>query len=100
MKTIFSIAAAFALTAFAPTLTEIGSASHGRHLMLAEASGPSPGSHDTALYAEANGPSRGSHDTALYAEANGPTPGSHDTSLYAEGESSGPTRGSHDSAQG
>ena len=103
MKTLLTVAAVLGLTAIVPTLGDIGAvrASRNHQVILAEASGPSAGSRDTALYAEteSSGPTRGSHDSSMVAEASQPSPGARDTALYAETESNGASPGGRDSAQ-
>ncbi len=87
MKTFFAVAAVLSVTAVAPTLADFATARSnlGRNLFLAEASGPSPGSRDTAVLAEAesNGPSRFGRDSAQVAEASGPSPGGRDSAQTA-----------------
>lgn len=102
MKTLFTVVTALALTAVVPTLGDLGTvrASQGHHLFLAEASTPSPGSHDTAMAEnESNGASPGGHDRAFAeTESNGASPGAHDRA-FAETESNGPSPGGRDTAQ-
>ena len=62
----FLAGALLVLGAAAVSPSDFGDAvGNARHAMtLAEASGPSPGTHDTAV-AEASGPSPGTRDTAV-----------------------------------
>ena len=62
------VAATLSVTTVGPTIADYAAARSNtdRHVILAESSGPSPGSRDTAIYAEneSNGPSPGGRDTA------------------------------------
>ena len=86
MRTIFAVAAILSINAALPSFSDQAAALssyRSRAEILAEASGPSVGGRDTALFAEANGPTAGGRDTALFAEGNGPSVGGRDTALFA-----------------